>query len=336
MRSFYCPQDLDTFFVWRFHISRLGMIIEILEDPISSSFRTLPEPVAASGQQRACAVLLALFFLPLTTVAEQVRIAVGMGRDEAIASITKHGGRDMTPELAVIGPKGEWGLKGIYWAFRDYDAVIAWSANDGKVAGLSFWKKKDFGESKSHRAESEQAINALTIDTNSREVSIEKKTSDSKATRRISEDEKIWRDLMFRRNEMIRVTTAPYHVQWAGTILCNRPSGLAHTPHGEHWIHVFVSPSGTNAMTTGKTAYPEGTIVLKQKSLDPAGTKTDFYTGMHKRERGYNPELGDWEFFTLDTSGFTVTARGKIDSCYGVPRQMEKDRLRLPAVLDDD
>jgi hypothetical protein len=135
------------------------------------------------------------------------------------------------------------------------------------------------------------------------------------AERRIPEDEKIWDYLVHHRREMTRVTDAPYHVAWAGTTLCNRPNFIPHSPHGEHWIHVFVSPGGTNAMATGRGTYPEGTILLKQKFTDAAGTKTDFYTGMRKREKGYNPEVGDWEFFTLDATGWTVTARGKIESC---------------------
>lgn len=137
----------------------------------------------------------------------------------------------------------------------------------------------------------------------------------SAAEPQIPEDEKIWAYLMQRRQEMIRVTRKPYRVNWAGAVLCARPNSIPHSPHGGHWIHVFVSPGGTNAMVTGKGAYPQGTIILKQKFLDAAGTNTEFFTGMRKREWGYNPGSGDWEFFTLDSRGQTVTARGKIESC---------------------
>ena len=66
---------------------------------------------------------------------------------------------------------------------------------------------------------------------------------------------------------------------------------------------------------SGKGKYPKGTIILKQKFTDEAAKNTEFYTGMRKRQAGYNPEAGDWEFFTLNRSGHTVTARGKIESC---------------------
>ena len=139
--------------------------------------------------------------------------------------------------------------------------------------------------------------------------------------RELPEDEKIWAYLSGHRDKMVRVTRKPVYVTWLGTELCARPNMLPHTPHGEHWIHVFVSPEGRKTMIEGKGVYPQGTYILKQKLLDQAGVKTDFYTGMRKREKGYHPELGDWEFFTLDSGGQMVTARGKIDSCIDCHKQ---------------
>jgi len=39
---------------------------------------------------------------------------------------------------------------------------------------MTFWTKKDFDESKSHRVKTEQSITALTIDTRAKAVSIVK------------------------------------------------------------------------------------------------------------------------------------------------------------------
>jgi hypothetical protein len=36
---------------------------------------------------------------------------------------------------------------------------------------------------------------------------------------------------------------------------------------------------------------------------------------MIKREKGYNPECGDWEFFTLTADATKMTARGRLQSC---------------------
>jgi hypothetical protein len=120
--------------------------------------------------------LVAIFLLlPLAALAEEVRIAVGQSRDDVVALIQKHGATDITPGQEVVGPKGEWPLKGIYWAFRDYDAIISLTAKDGKITEMTFWTKKDFRESKSYRAKTEQSVTALTLDTKTRGVSIEKK-----------------------------------------------------------------------------------------------------------------------------------------------------------------
>jgi hypothetical protein len=122
------------------------------------------------------------------------------------------------------------------------------------------------------------------------------------------------------RNAMSRVTAKPYRVVNPGLMMCAPPAfgaqqEVRQKPHEDHWIHVFVTGGGTNAMATGKGVYPVGTVILKQKLLDAEGKVTEFYTGMRKREAGYNSDCGDWEFFTLDRTGEKVTAQGRIDSC---------------------
>jgi len=115
-----------------------------------------------------------LLLLPLTAFGEETRIAVGMKHDEAVAIVRRHGGVDITPGLAVVGPKGEHPLRGYYWSFRDYDAIIELSPRGGKVERILYWTKKDFEHSKDHRANSEQSITALKLNTKTKGVAIEK------------------------------------------------------------------------------------------------------------------------------------------------------------------
>jgi hypothetical protein len=132
------------------------------------------------------------------------------------------------------------------------------------------------------------------------------------------EEDKIIAAIGAYQKTMVRVTESPYQVTWPGkaaSTLCGPPPGIPHSPHGNHWIHVFVTSAATNAMLSGQGRYPQGSIILKQKLLDAGGARTELFTGMRKREPGYNPELGDWEFFTLDSTARMVTARGKIESC---------------------
>lgn len=123
-------------------------------------------------------LIFILFLLPVTVLADEVQIAVGMDRDTTIALIKKHSGADIGPGTEVVGPKDEFPVIGVFWAFRDYDAIITISAPSGKVSGaitaMTFWRKKDFEESKLRRAQTEKRITVLKIDTTTKEVSIEK------------------------------------------------------------------------------------------------------------------------------------------------------------------
>ena len=61
--------------------------------------------------------------------------------------------------------------------------------------------------------------------------------------------------------------------------------------------------------------FPRGTIILKEKFSDSKAQNTELFTGMLKREAGYHPRCGDWEFFTLSADASKVTSRGKLASC---------------------
>lgn len=117
------------------------------------------------------------------------------------------------------------------------------------------------------------------------------------------------------RDRMVRVTRQPYRVRQPDPTLCAAPSLVHRGPHGDHWIHVLVNATGRKAMETGQGEYPVGSLILKQKFFDALGKRTDFYTGMRKREPGYNPTLNDWEFFTLNATGKKITSQGKLKSC---------------------
>jgi hypothetical protein len=113
--------------------------------------------------------------------------------------------------------------------------------------------------------------------------------------------------------QFVRVTRQPYRVEPVPTSLCRAtPAG---GPHSTHWIDVFVTRQGWEVMKRGHGVYPEGTLILKQKYSDPGRRVTELFTGMLKRKQGYNPGMGDWEFFLLDSSRASVLAFGKIESC---------------------
>lgn len=85
-------------------------------------------------------------------------------------------------------------------------------------------------------------------------------------------------------------------------------------PHHNASIHVYANEPAALPMFDPWGRFPEGSLVLKEK-LGRANGETELFTGMWKREKGYFPETGDWEFFTVDAKGGKVLERGKLQSC---------------------
>ena len=89
-------------------------------------------------------------------------------------------------------------------------------------------------------------------------------------------------------------------------------------------IHVYVTPASAAVFKEAGSRFPVGTVILKQKFPTVDAKDADFYTGMLKREEGFNPACGDWEFFTMAGDRRAVTARGRIESCIDCHRQFAK------------
>lgn len=125
------------------------------------------------------------------------------------------------------------------------------------------------------------------------------------------------------RNAWTQVNTKPYYISSAVDGLCGMPT-VAHlkhlrksNPHASTYITVYVNNVGRDAMfASDAQRFPEGSIIVKQKiggSLEDR--KTLLYTIMKKREAGYNPQVGDWEFSVVGPNGKKVQANGKLENC---------------------
>lgn len=130
--------------------------------------------------------------------------------------------------------------------------------------------------------------------------------------------------------------------------LCGPPGPTGHATFirgKDAGIHIYVTSENAAAFREDKFPFPEGTIILKEKFPSYQGTVPELYTGMLKREAGYNPRAGDWEFFTLSGDRKVVTARGRIDSCMDchqyyaksdfVAKQYAYGRIPTPAGKSD-
>lgn len=129
-------------------------------------------------------------------------------------------------------------------------------------------------------------------------------------------DQFIAREVMERDTRLKRITAKPLRVDPPYSALCKSPhAAVEQSPHDYSYVHVYMNVPGVNALKTGMTNYPVGTIVLKEKKRNPDQVIPSLFTGMIKQEKGYHPEAGDWEFFVTTGKGDLVVARGKISSC---------------------
>ena len=119
-----------------------------------------------------------------------------------------------------------------------------------------------------------------------------------------------------------KVNPQPALMHAASAFACARPTlpvpnppGVKN-PHLDKFITVYVNDVGRKPMLEMKTpAFPKGSIIVKEKLSGLPGSEPELLTVMIKREPGFNPETGDWEYMVTDGTGATVQARGKLENC---------------------
>ena len=126
-------------------------------------------------------------------------------------------------------------------------------------------------------------------------------------------------DLVKTRAKLQRATPEPKLVNSKFATLCRgltpeEETEVKKNPHNNHAIYVYTNEAGVQPYFDPWGKFPEGSLVLKEK-LVTANAKTDGFTGMIKREAGYFPAGGDWEYFTINAAVSKITERGKIQSC---------------------
>lgn len=119
-----------------------------------------------------------------------------------------------------------------------------------------------------------------------------------------------------------QVNSEPYYISAAVDALCRAPTAANYelerkkNPHAATYITVYVNNAGRAAMFSKDVSFPAGSIIVKKKVGNSSEGQTALlYTLMRKRERGYNPVVGDWEFLVVSGDGKQLEASGKIESC---------------------
>jgi hypothetical protein len=91
-------------------------------------------------------------------------------------------------------------------------------------------------------------------------------------------------------------------------------------PHANAGILIYMNEGAASAFGTNATVFPMGSVIVKQKQIfgywDENGKSVNGNTGvggMVKRQAGYDPEHGDWEYFYFED--VKKIESGRISSC---------------------
>jgi len=130
----------------------------------------------------------------------------------------------------------------------------------------------------------------------------------------------------------------PLNLLCAPATLAELPKTSAN-PHRRYYFTVYVNKAGKRAMLGGKApTFPKGSVIVKEKLPDEASKSPELLTAMVKRERGYDPNGGDWEYAVLDGAGDKVIEAGKLTRCASCHSQKKESdyvfRTYLPTKKD--
>jgi Cytochrome P460 len=120
-----------------------------------------------------------------------------------------------------------------------------------------------------------------------------------------------------------KVNPVPLHLPVPLDGLCAIPTerNLIQTSSNPHRIRqkfftVYVNEPGRSAMMSQAIPnFPNRTVIVKEKLVTRDSKTPELLTVMIKREKGFNPESGDWEYMVLNGTGTNIQARGNLEQC---------------------
>ncbi len=136
-----------------------------------------------------------------------------------------------------------------------------------------------------------------------------------------------------------RVNKQPHRVLSRIITLCASPTQAQtdrekDNPHNDKFVVVYVNEAGRKAMLEQPDPrFPVGTVIVKEKHATEKSTSPELLTVMIKRDKGFNPEGGDWEYLVSDGTANEVKDRGKLATCMACHEERKaKDYVFRPYV----
>ncbi len=88
------------------------------------------------------------------------------------------------------------------------------------------------------------------------------------------------------------------------------------------------------ALAPGK--FPVGSVIVREKLANASATKPELLAAMIKREAGFNPAGGDWEFLLFDGALTRVRERQKKGSCLACHASQQSRDFVFPVPQSPD
>ena len=125
------------------------------------------------------------------------------------------------------------------------------------------------------------------------------------------------------------LTREPYPVPPALFFMCVHPPVQLtaeqlreHGPHNMRYIRVFVNEAARIAFGQRATKpFPPGSVIVKEKLMSPEAPSHAGIGVMVKRQAGFDPAAGDWQFLFVPEGSFAPNATASVCSdCHRAKR----------------
>lgn len=90
-------------------------------------------------------------------------------------------------------------------------------------------------------------------------------------------------------------------------------------PKNQHesttFAKIFANELAASVIKDAKPVFPAGSIIVREKLLKADDVNPELVTVMVKREKGFSPKSGDWEYFVLSGDLAKIKEQEKAGSC---------------------
>lgn len=94
-----------------------------------------------------------------------------------------------------------------------------------------------------------------------------------------------------------------------------KPQKNPHEKGNVTFTRIFANSLAEQEIAKEKPVFPVGSVIVREKLLNKDDTAPEVVTVMVKRQKGFSPKTGNWEFFVLDGKIENVQQRETVGSC---------------------